>query len=174
MQIIGLTGLPRSGKDTFAAHLRDLYGYRTLAFATPMKQAAAILLNREFWEMNGDHDFDREAILPGYDFSVRQFLQRMGTEVMRENFGADFWIKNMRGRLEGVSKAVITDVRFPNECELIKELGGRIVRIERVGCIDNGHISNAPMPADFVIENNWTLEDFYDRINTLVKLQHWD
>lgn len=98
VRLIGLTGLPRSGKDTFAAHLVENHHYVRRAFATPLKAAAAILLGREMWEMEGQHGFDRNAILPEWGFSTREFLQKFGTECLRNQIRQDFWIEHMRHR----------------------------------------------------------------------------
>ena len=90
MKLIGLTGLPRSGKDTFAQRLVLTHMYARRAFATPLKAAAAILLGHEVWEMEGQGGFDRDAILPEWGFSTREFLQKFGTECLRNQIRKDF------------------------------------------------------------------------------------
>lgn len=156
--VIALTGLPRSGKDTLAGFLVEHHGYRREAFADPLKNAAAILLQRERWEMNGEQGFDREAVLPEWGFSTRDFLQRFGTEVMRDNFGFDFWLKHMRKRLWGTAgRYVITDCRFENEAALVRELGGIIVEIRREGCVKSAHVSDKGVVADRYVYNDFDL-----------------
>lgn len=162
MKLIGLTGQPRSGKDTFAKHLVEHHGYVHRAFATPLKAAAAILLGRPVGEMSGENGFDREAILPEWGFSTREFLQKFGTEVMRDNFGQDFWIKRMRGSLRPGGNYVITDCRFPNEAELIRELGGKIIEIWRPSAVGNSHISNQYISPDYRVVNTGTLMELWE------------
>ena len=41
--IIGLTGLPGSGKNAAARHLVDHHGFVEVAFADPIRQAAMVL-----------------------------------------------------------------------------------------------------------------------------------
>jgi hypothetical protein len=154
--IIGLTGLPRSGKDTLAGFLQGHY-FNRVAFADPLKDAAAILLGREPWEMRGEQGFDREAVLPEWGFTTRDFLQRFGTEAMRNNFGQDFWLKHMRNRI-GKGKYVITDCRFENEAAMVRELGGVIVEVKRPGCVKSSHVSDAGVTADRYVYNDSTLE----------------
>lgn len=169
--IIGLTGLPRSGKDTVAAYLVCEHGYTRLAFADPLKEAAAILLDRPVWQMRGDDNFDREAILPEWGFSTRDFLQRFGTEVMRKNFGADFWLRHMRNKLGPQAQdenVVITDCRFPNEVDLIHELGGVVVTVFRPGCKSTGHVSDQPVPYDYGLVNSSTFESLYLGIESML------
>ena len=168
MRLVALTGLPRSGKDTVAAFLAGHY-FNRLAFAEPLKQAAAILLGRPVGEMNGDNGFDREAVLPEWGFTTRDFLRRFGTEAMRNNFGEDFWLKHMRNRLTGVhGKYVITDCRFPNEAALVRDLGGIVVEIVRPGCVKSNHASDAGagLP-DVLIFNDGTLEDLRRQVDSL-------
>jgi len=159
VKLIGLTGLPRSGKDTFASFLVERHGYTRLAFADPLKQAAAHLLGRTVDEMHGCNGFDREAILPEWGFSTRWFLQVLGTECMRQQVREDFWIQHMRNRIERTyGNIVITDCRFPNEAALVHEYGGIVVKIERDGAIRSDHVSDRGIDADLTVLNNGTLE----------------
>ena len=162
MKLIGLTGLPRSGKDTFARRLVENHSYAHRAFATPLKAAAAILLGHEVWEMNGEHGFDREAILPEWGFSTREFLQKFGTECLRDQIRQDFWIKHMQNRLQGVDKAVITDVRFENEAALVRSMGGKILEIWRPGVTHNAHVSNQYIVPDYRVDNRGTLMELWE------------
>jgi dephospho-CoA kinase len=161
MRLIALTGLPRSGKDTIAGFLQSHY-YARRAFADPLKDAAAILLDREPWEMRGEQGFDREAVLPEWGFSTRWFLQRFGTEAVRDNIRQDFWTHRMRNYLSRVNnplaRVVITDCRFLNEVELVHEFGGIVVEVKRPGCVKSDHISDAGIPADRYVFNDSTLE----------------
>lgn len=162
MKLIAFTGLPRAGKDTAANFLIEHREYERRAFATPLKAAAAVLLNREVWEMEGRHGFDREAILPEWGFSTRWFLQRLGTECMRDQIAADFWLKRMKATLRlGNTRYVITDCRFPNEAAFVRANGGAVVEIRRSDTVDNGHISNVGVKADYTIQNDGSIEDLW-------------
>ena len=166
VRLIGLTGLPRSGKDTFAAHLVENHHYVRRAFATPLKAAAAILLGREMWEMEGQHGFDRNAILPEWGFSTREFLQKFGTECLRNQIRQDFWIEHMRHELDmayrGEYPVVITDVRFDNEAALVRALGGNIIEIRRAGLVGSNHASDKGVCPDAVVNNNGTMMELWE------------
>ena len=94
--------------------------------------------------------------------SGRQALQRFGTEGHRNVFGDDFWIdallpvrddwiKNFRPMLGPEPDiAVVTDVRFPNEAERIKELGGLIWRLEGRTTSPDIHLSEMPLPPGYI------------------------
>ena len=174
MNVVGLTGLPRSGKDT-AAQWFVRHGYRRLGFADPLKEAAAVLLGRPLWQMHGEDGFDRETVLPEWGFSTRWFLQRLGTECLREQIRGDFWVQKMRNEIARFSSpVVITDVRFKNEVPLVRELGGIIIEIRRPGCTASGHVSDAGVETDYVILNSGTVADLYREIAGVMQSHHAD
>jgi hypothetical protein len=132
MKLVGLTGKARCGKDTVGAILYDEFDVVPYGFADPLKDATSILLYRPERQIYGDDDFDREAILPEWGFSIRHFLQKLGTEGLRQLFGEDFWVKRLLIEIaDGTSDVVVTDVRFENEAKAIRRRGGTIWHIER-------------------------------------------
>ena len=83
--------------------------------------------------------------------------------------------------VQGDDDVVITDVRFPNELEAIKERNGNTILIQRKGLPDSTHISeqlpNDPSQFDYIIENHGTLEDFENNISLikgLIDIEHWE
>ena len=150
MRLIGLTGYAGAGKDAAAAGLIE-NGWTRVALADPLKDVARAL----GWDGNKDD-------------SGRAFLQTLG-ESVRNNVHRDVWVWAAKQRIESVDgPVVVTDVRYPNEADMIHELGGVLVRIDRpgVGPI-NGHESEsfvASLPADRVIVNDGTLNDLVERL----------
>ena len=68
----------------------------------------------------------------GRDFTPREALQKMGTEVGRDVFHTDFWVYELENRLKlYTDPVVITDVRFPNEIDWIRSNGGKVYHIQR-------------------------------------------
>lgn len=176
-RIIGLTGFAQSGKDTAAGFLVER-GWTRLAFADILRQS---LYNLNPIVIPGD-DGDGMAVGSthrrvqhlvdsyGWDVikvqvpEVRELLQRMGTEVGRQLYGENFWVdmamKRVRASLRSNEpihdKFVITDVRFPNECDAVHNAGGLLFRIDRGNAPVNAHASEmhvATMPVDDVICN---------------------
>lgn len=170
MKLIAFTGLPRSGKDSAADWLALRYQYRVMRFSDPLKEAAAILLGRPVWQMRGDGGFDREAVLPEWGFSTRYFLQRFGTEAMRDNFGADFWVKKMRSTLAALTetRVAISDCRFDNEAAMVRELGGIVVQVWRPNVEGSSHASDAGVIADLTLFNDGTLLQLRAQVDSLV------
>jgi len=148
MKILALVGKARSGKNTAAEFLLG-EGYEFLeSFAGPLKEAAQIIFNLTEDEVNG-LGYDREQPTD-WGFSVREILQKLGTESIRDVFGQEHWVDLMRCRLteleltpcEGV---IITDARFENEVQLVHEFGGTVLGLERPGFESNvrAHSSEA-------------------------------
>ena len=56
----------------------------------------------------------------------------MGTEVGRDIFHKDFWVIQLENRLRfHDDPIVVTDVRFPNEINWIRSVGGKVIEIQR-------------------------------------------
>lgn len=80
------------------------------------------------------------------------------------------------------SKWIITDTRFPNELEAIKSRGGITIRVERpaylqqnnAGIIVSTHESETALDTaifDYVINNNGTIEELIDNVQTILTLK---
>ena len=74
-------------------------------------------------------------------------------------------------RNEPDTTIVVADIRFTNEAEYIKKLGGLVLRIDRPG-LDAGvaseHISETGIPMeliDYVVDNDGDLFDLMSRVS---------
>jgi hypothetical protein len=179
VEVIGLSGYARSGKDTAADYLVEHKDYVKRSFATPIKQAMEILnptvevaghyvqlaslLHTSGWESAKDLSED-----------ARRLLQVFGTEVGREMFGQNFWVDYGVNNLEDGARVVFADVRFPNEADAIKELGGHVIRVERLGIeAVNGHISEHALDGyqfDATLLNYGTLDEFFASVDGQLEL----
>src|SRR5581483_8223489 len=160
--LIGLNGKLKSGKDTTFQMLHDFRKERDLSplperisFADKLKDSAAAVLGidrhtLDEWKNNEDiyyaprQDFPKgrnffddiaiaDDISRRYKFTVREFLQRYGTEGHRDIFGDDFWVDMALPKDLDHSQRllVVTDMRFPNEARRVKELEGITVKVVR-------------------------------------------
>lgn len=175
-KIIGLSGIAGCGKDTAAAAIKELEpSTDVFAFAGPLKEACKILFNFSNDQLH--HPTIKEEIDERWERSPRQIFQWLGTDILRTHINQDFFVMNMKQRIDS-SKAdyiIISDVRFDNEAELIRSLGGKIVKIER----NNGkttkhsqHITEkgiSPHLIDSVIQNNASIKEFKTNVMLAVK-----
>ena len=144
--IIGLSGYARSGKDTVAGMLIGLHGYDNRAFADGVRQ----FLTQINPVLEDGHRLNEIVGQFGWEYAkarteVRRLLQVVGLEV-RNFFGENCWVDRAMIGVSSSQKIVFTDVRFPNEAEMIKSLGGEIWRIQRPGIAPiNNHPSESAM-----------------------------
>lgn len=61
--------------------------------------------------------------------SIRVALQKLGTEVRRSK-DENYWVKAFHKDLPNVDFVLVTDVRFPNEADSIKDKNGFVIRLE--------------------------------------------
>lgn len=183
--LIGLCGYAGAGKDTAAQLLIEEYYFQRVAFADPIKKALLALDPIVPGEREGEYlplsVFSRErswAEVKEYP-EVRRLMQIMGTEVGRNLFDPEIWVKLAEGKLNStmsVGHAVVTDVRFPNEARLIKKHGGYLVRVERprFGPI-NEHLSDRASENwtyDYHIDNDGDIRSLREKMrNLLTQLQ---
>ena len=139
--IIGVCGFIGSGKDTVADYLVNLHHFRRESFANTLKDAVSAVFGwdrtmlegrtkqaRE-WREQQDHWWTNRL---GMVITPRWVLQNWGTEVCRNGFHDDIWIASLENKLRNsTDDVVISDCRFPNEIQAIKNAGGTVVRVVR-------------------------------------------
>lgn len=159
-RLIGLTGKARSGKDTVAGFLP---GCR-ISFAAPLKRGLKTMLRLDEEHVNGSL---KEVELDWLGKSPRQLLQTLGTDWGRNLVHQDLWLLLAKRDIESMLAlnidVIVTDVRFDNEAELIRSLGGQVWHIVRPDAqAVNAHASEAGVTwriDDISIYNNGTLEE---------------
>lgn len=186
MEIIGLSGYARSGKDAAAKVLVEEYGFTRVAFADKLREVLYQLnpiVQADFgFEFRSDWNGPAYIMLQeaidtwgweGYKSSpfgteIRRLLQRLGTEAGRQTLWDSIWIDAALTGLDDDAKVVVTDARFENEAKAISERGGQLWRVTRAGVGPaNNHISETGLDNwyfDLNLFNNGTLEQFHDQI----------
>jgi len=138
--IIGVVGFIGSGKGTVGDILANNHGYLRESFAKPLKDAIAIIFNWPRHLLEGDTKESREwreqvdsywTEKLGKTITPRLVLQWMGTGAGRNVFGSNLWTAALQDRLDSQKNYVITDVRFENEVNAIRDIGGKIIRVKR-------------------------------------------
>jgi hypothetical protein len=167
--LIGLTGRARSGKDTIADYLRDNYNVARLAFADNLKKAAEVIFGPELSPYLSAEA--KENPTGTWGDSPRAILQDLGQWV-REKYGPTAWHRSLLLSHGGLIKrrdVVITDCRYDDEAQFVKERKGfvwQIVRPDapavRPHCSENGI---SPRLVDYVIENGGTILDLYAKVD---------
>ena len=129
-------------------------------------------------------------INPFWNISCRQFLQVFGSEVCRDfvpkalpqmNFnGLTMWVRLFEKFYQDHpnNPIVVSDVRFDDECETIRKLGGVVIKIVRSSAEEKGDGSNLQhlqhkselqeLKYDHVIYNDGSLDDLYKKIDSVI------
>jgi energy-coupling factor transporter ATP-binding protein EcfA2 len=167
--IIGICGRQGSGKDTIASLINKITNNRfeVKRFSSKLKECAGILLGVPV-ELFEDRKF-KESYIPQYDMTVRELLQKFGTDLVRETVHPNLWIEST---LLGYTNQdwIISDVRFINECDSIKSRGGVIVKAIRKTKHDNHPSENEIdfITPDYEIDNNGSFFDLQFCVNRMM------
>lgn len=171
-QIIGITGKAGSGKDTVADYLVARHNFVKVSFAQPLKDGLCAMFG---WSQ--EQLLDRvwkESALEGIGKSPRELMQTLGTEWGRDLVHKELWLMLARQRIEASEKSVvISDLRFDNEAELIRSLGGQVIHLTRPQTTEvAAHSSERPVTAisvDKVVVNSGSTTELFRNVDGLVK-----
>lgn len=174
--IIGLTGRAGCGKDTVADFLVETHGFIKLAFADPLRDGAKAMLGLTDEELSRREN--KEALIEWLGCSPRHVLQTLGTEWGRELIHPDLWLRITERRVERVlamppcqhiNGIVLSDVRFENEADWVRRIGGTVWNINRprAGLFGDSarHVSEQSLPiheADLILHNTGDLDQLFD------------
>ena len=113
--VIGLGHKARQGKDSTAAFIQDRLGSKAerLPFAEDLYAVCRIMFGMT----------EKDPTL----------LQLVGTEIFRRK-SPDVWVDSVYRKLQDRRPpvAIITDCRFPNEADFVKQMGGVLIKVDRV------------------------------------------
>jgi len=209
--IIGISGYSGSGKDLVGTIIQEisLNKWHIKKWAGKLKTIASILTgipvenfeDQEFkktllgpeWGTVKDIPLNGVPVFADIQFNslmtVRDFLQKLGTEAIRDSLHENTWVNATMvdytpvqvqwadGPLGGYKDGpmpnwIITDTRFPNEAEAIKKAGGIVVRINRPGVQPiNPHLSETSLDDwnfDAVINNDGDVSDIVHKVGLLL------
>jgi len=174
--VIGFTGKAGCGKDTVAKYIQKKHNLTRVAFADTLKEKVMI-----DFDLTPDHVYGKlkEVVIPKYNKSPREIMQLVGSEWYRSIY-QDYWIECLLKKIKNKDICTrygitISDVRFPNEIEFIRKLGGIVVLIERDNLEEiehNTHVSETAWndcKFDTTIYNSSTEDNFVLNGDMLVK-----
>lgn len=183
---IALMGVARSGKDSIAERLRQEFLYTRVAFADPLKEMA-LRIDPFLTDALGHVRLSAVVHLNGWERAkdeypeVRRLLQEMGQTVRQydEHFWVNIAAKKIANAKDWNLPVVVTDVRYPNEYEMLKRRGFKMVRVVRpIGTQHRMTMSAAKhdsetalkgYPADCMVYNGGSLAELHQRADALAR-----
>ena len=212
-KIISISGKMGSGKDTAGSIIQDLLEenvgpvWNIKKFASGVKELASIILdvpvekfeNQKFKEsyLPSEWNTYRAVFSDRSDFhgwevvtnqmTVREFLQKLGTDAMRNGLHTNVWVNMLMNEYKKFQKMVpdaqshfprwiITDTRFPNEYEALKEKNALFIKIERPGIELNNHPSETSLDNhefNYVIENSGDIYQLQSKIREILIMEDY-
>lgn len=183
-QVIAFGHRRRVGKDTAATYLSSQLRRTTQkhvvlrSFARKLKEVChdlygwAGLENAEFYE-RPENDGKREEILPAIGKSPREIWINFGTLVARNVHGGTWcdWMLKSKGGTLDCDVLIITDLRFPNEVEAVRQVGGVLVKVTRDSVEQTDDVADGALKDfddwDYVIHNNDSINDLFAKVDGL-------
>jgi hypothetical protein len=147
LPVIGISGKIGSGKDIFAERfaLKSPILVQKHAFADKVREIIELLTgekmtrvyekNKPFFNEVYSYTQEQKNIyLSAWNKTIGECLQLIGTDLFRDHFDPDTWVKTLFETIIPEVKSLnqiplITDVRFPNEADEILSRGGIVVRL---------------------------------------------
>ena len=143
MTIIAICGFQGSGKDTLADILVNKHCFIKFSFASATKDVVSSLFGWDRIMLEGntleyrekrnivDTWWSEKLSIP--NFTPRMALQMIGTDLFRKKFFDEIWVSIVERKIiENIDKnIVISDCRFPNEINMVKKYGAKLIHIYR-------------------------------------------
>lgn len=167
--------------------LEEQSGWEVKKFAGKLKDIAAHISGIDI-EKFEDQEFKKtnmpsEWSIHGMPMTVREFLQKLGTEALRDGLHSNAWVNALFADYKKMEynddeqptypNWVITDTRYTNEAKAIKDKGGIIIRVERPGITPiNNHASEVGLDKwdfDYKVVNNSDIFDLKETVKQILK-----
>ena len=216
VNLIGINGKIGSGKDTVGKIIQYLvnssehydihewinssdlngrdFNWKIKKFAGKVKEIASILTGIPI-EKFENQEFKQRQMSEDWNMTYRTFLQKLGTEAMRDGLHTNVWVNGLFADYKAMPNKtmeesfmeqfvtgrsairytypnwIITDMRFPNEIEAIVERKGITIRVNRPGISLLDHPSETSLDNaefDYTIVNDSTIEDLVIKVREIL------
>jgi hypothetical protein len=203
--IISVSGPIGSGKDTIAQIIQEITPYHKWEiqkWAGKLKTIGELISgipkekfeDQEFKYTNLPAMWDKD----GEPMTVRDLLQLLGTEAMRNGLHENVWVNALMSEYKGYHKKekqislvdtsfdentypnwIITDTRFPNELDAVKFRNGISIKVHRPGSKSDAkqaqHASETALNNvtdwDYVISNNGDIDDLRNKVYEVLEAE---
>jgi hypothetical protein len=127
-----------NGQFEIKPSVHTIPNFEIKKFAGKLKQIASLLTGVSV-EKFEDQDFKQKHMGFQWQMTYREFLQKLGTDALRDGLHTDVWVNALFADYKPESTGyrylypqwIITDMRFPNELEAVEERDGITIRVVR-------------------------------------------
>ena len=187
--IVGICGLIGCGKGTVGDILVE-QGFVKISFADKLKDGVAEIFGWDRAMLEGDTNESRQwreqrdnywSDETQMEVTPRVVLQLFGTDCMRDGFYDGDWVSLLKKTIldNPEQNYVIPDVRFANEVDMIRDIGGQVWEVKRgadpqwlieyesTGVEPTVHASEwkwIKSKKDLVVQNDSTIDDLRDQV----------
>jgi hypothetical protein len=170
--LIGISGKKRTGKDTVARMLRASMpddDVVFMAFADHLKSICSVAFDVP---IQAYYDQDKKESWRGEFGTPREQMIKLADAIKRE-YGHNFFVDFVRHRISETWKEhpgipiIVTDVRYPAEATMIRDLHGIIMHVDRNTGEHSDHSSEAGLvrePQDIVLDNNGSIDNLLNLV----------
>jgi hypothetical protein len=186
-KIIAFSGRKQSGKTICSEFLKGLLlsnGYSDVEiynFADPLKEDICMnMFGLSYVQCYGE-DHNKNELVDAYwedkQLTARDLMQLIGTDLFRK-LNNNVWVNALINKIKKskLQVVIVSDCRFPNEVEAIKNNGGIVFRLNR-NPHKSEHISESILDAcrydwnnfNAIINNeHMTVREQYDKLKKLM------
>jgi hypothetical protein len=186
-KIIAFSGRKQSGKTICSEFLKGLLlsnGYSDVEiynFADPLKEDICMnMFGLSYVQCYGE-DHNKNELIDAYwedkQLTARDLMQLIGTDLFRK-LNNNVWVNALINKIKKskLQVVIVSDCRFPNEVEAIKNNGGIVFRLNR-NPHKSEHISESILDAcrydwnnfNAIINNeHMTVREQYDKLKKLM------
>lgn len=217
--VIGISGRLGSGKDTVGKIIQYLTAedvgadclkriraglsidghhnssFENKKFAGKLKLIGSILSGVPV-ENFEDQDFKKLPMSLDWEMTYREFLQKLGTEAMRDGLHKNVWVNALFADYKWYTKEwdelgnetlgaypnwLVTDMRFPNELDAVILREGITIRVNRpVHALSEENNAVQLHPSEtaldnsefhYIIDNDGSFEDLMKKVEEILKIE---
>jgi hypothetical protein len=127
----------------------------------------------EEWNYINEHGFKKQM-------TVREFLQRLGTNALRDNLHINVWVNSLMSNYTKTCKWIVTDTRYPNELKVLDKenaLTIQVIRRDKDGLLYGKDYSKPEHPSEcsldvarfkYVIINDSNIKDLVYKVEKVL------
>lgn len=163
-------GIDRKLLDRQDVKEENYYNFKTGIVSTNIKDATYVVdkCNDAILKYN---DLSSYLVLYNNNISIkiRVLLQYYGTNIIRNHFWNEAFIRYTINKAFNIrnqkGQCIIADARFDNECNAIRNCGGKIIKVDRKISNDNHESEQIKISQDdYVIDNTGTLVGLFYKV----------